>query len=396
MSNGYLFNRDQKIRDLPNASNTSTSKIISDRQKKLKETMYLTCGNDSSKYYGYENQRIFRNHIYFNTRHQYVHCLIEKVACSFFKRFLYFFSTNSHNLKDPFEISLGQSHGLPNERFSQISDSQINKVLENYKKIIFVREPYSRLLTGFVDKLYTRSSRWQKMLKEIYYESNPYRLEKKCYNDVTFSEFVTYFVKRMTAGHYVDGHFMTMYSHCKPCLIKYDFIGKLEYFESDARYMMNLIGLTNHTNIIQKAKSASISDELEDAVHVLFVSDRNLKNPCYNSYESARRIWSKLQLKGIISIHVDFPYSSQNWFNVTKQEFSASLIEKHYLSKNTDRHLSKNRILALREAYHDIPIDTKLKLKKIFTPDCLLFDYNPSPSFVFGKSPIENTFKFFD
>ncbi|XP_014786520.1 carbohydrate sulfotransferase 11 isoform X2 [Octopus bimaculoides] len=366
---------------------------IAGRQRELKENIYAVCQNDTSKYYGYTNKFIFHSHIYVNTRREFIHCLIEKVGCSFFKRLLYFFSNNKHSLKDPFEITLGDAHGLPNERFSQMSVRQIENILKNYKKIIFVREPYSRLLSAYVDKLFVRSSRWQLVLRKISNANN--RPRRKCYNNVTFAEFVTYFVKTITNGLNTDGHFMPMYTHCKPCLIKYDFIGKLESFQNDAEKMMAFIGLSDHKYLIQKAKNASVLDELTDAAHILFSSDSNLKNPCYDPYNAAQKTWRKLQMKGLISIHINFPYSPQNWLNITKQEFLTSLMQKHQHSVNTDTNLSENRKMVLREAYQDIPDETKLKLKEIFEPDCLLFKYNPFPSFVFDKAPLKSSFRFF-
>ena len=98
------------------------------------------------------------------------------------------------------------------------------------------RHPFSRLVSGWNDKLTGVSQYWKhlvqnKILSEFRpaFNSTPKRV------GATFSEFIQYFLKYGIN----DVHFNTQKLLCHPCQIKYDYIAKLESHEIDMAYIVN-------------------------------------------------------------------------------------------------------------------------------------------------------------
>ena len=63
---------------------------------------------------------------------------------------------------------------------------------EGNKTFVVVREPYGRLVSAFIDKMFTRMVWWKAygtyMVREFRYK--PSEEEKKCGSDVSFPEFI--------------------------------------------------------------------------------------------------------------------------------------------------------------------------------------------------------------
>ena len=361
------------------------------------ERLAEECKRNPTQYYllNYDelNSNLF-SHLYFDNVHHFFQCLIEKVGCSFFKRFLYFFSNVHPQLESPFDLSLNEAHRVNLDKFSDLSHPDSLLTQESYKKIIFVRDPYSRLFSGYVDKIFSRYNAWRSYNRLILARIGRYSLHRICADDVSFAEFVKFFVQTMQKGVPVNGHFLPMYLHCKPCEVKYDFVGKLEKFDRDVRIMMHHIGLSNYTYLLQKAKEAGIRDELKDVAIVLFgMRSRSNSDKCFDSYKAAVRQWRKLQIKGLLSLKIRFPYSQRVWKTIDQDRFHNMLIDVHKLSKTIDNGLHKNQRKAMAEAYQTLSPETRKSLKEILEPDCKLFGYDVNPTF--EKQKTDKT-KFFD
>ena len=102
-------------------------------------------------------------------------------------------------------------------------------------RFMFVREPYSRLWSAYVDKF----------LLPDYWNVDGVRITRrrpgvsreaaKCGHDVTFAEFVDY-VTSVPASKLND-HYGPYHLLCSPCLFLPHVIGKMETFDQDAKYV---------------------------------------------------------------------------------------------------------------------------------------------------------------
>ncbi|XP_072164410.1 carbohydrate sulfotransferase 11-like [Diadema setosum] len=176
-------------------------------------------------------------HLYVLPKSKAVYCSVPKVGCTNWKRILALindFDDYIDNQSDP--------HVFARENFETLgsmSASRAKEVLRTHTKFLFVRNPYSRLLSAFKDK-------FRPIAKEMYtsevYEwllrNAPQIAQRNDTPSLTFEQFLTFYAN-MTGEK--NEHYQDMYRLCLPCHIDYDFIGKYETLETDARNVLRLI-----------------------------------------------------------------------------------------------------------------------------------------------------------
>ena len=84
----------------------------------------------------------------------------------------------------------------------------------NTKTFMFVREPYSRLISGFVDKLVMHPLWWRMYGKYIKSTFGSQEEHNPCGHNVTFSEFIRYFISSQTTGKRQNIHFKPVNEIC--------------------------------------------------------------------------------------------------------------------------------------------------------------------------------------
>ena len=100
---------------------------------------------------------------------------------------------------------------------------KLHSVIQNSDKFMFVRDPYSRVLSGYVDKLFSPNTMYQKhitcafVVSEIREDASS--LSIHCGHDVTFPKFIKYIILSEKRRIHRDRHFTPMNEHCRPCQI---------------------------------------------------------------------------------------------------------------------------------------------------------------------------------
>lgn len=86
-------------------------------------------------------------------------------------------------------------------------------------KFVFVREPYSRLLSAYVDKLFVPDSYFDKLGTYIVraFRANASSESLKFGHDVTFAELVKYVIHAESTGRKRDYHFVPAHAQCNMC-----------------------------------------------------------------------------------------------------------------------------------------------------------------------------------
>ena len=177
---------------------------------------------------------------------RYVYCAIPKVSCSTWKTVLLRLTgkiqpnrTEDLSTFDVHDRSFKEQY-LPT--FDMYRPDEIRYRIDNYYKFLFVREPFKRLVSAYLDK-FVRTSSYQKLVGVIIvkrYRQHPTEEALEKGNDVTFEEFVRLILDpEVRAMRTYDVHWRPYYESCHPCHIKYDFIGKFETLHEDAAYVLN-------------------------------------------------------------------------------------------------------------------------------------------------------------
>ncbi|KAJ7384480.1 Carbohydrate sulfotransferase 11 [Desmophyllum pertusum] len=164
-------------------------------------------------------------------------------------------------------------------------------MLNTYFKFMFVREPFERLLSAYLDKFYSGDPAFHNNYgKEIVRRYRPgSRPEDK---NITFDEFVNYVIN--IGNGYWNEHWQTYDKLCHPCAVHYDFIGRFENLEEEARYVLS-----------------GISRNLSVSFPQVNPSNTSTKVPFYYSQIPRERLYKVVQLFGGDSkmFGYDFPKS---------------------------------------------------------------------------------------
>ncbi|XP_067683815.1 carbohydrate sulfotransferase 14-like [Haliotis asinina] len=186
--------------------------------------------------------------------HQYkvLYCEIPKVATTNWKRvFLMLSSKMSPSLK------LNMKPGDIHHRYekyttflSALQPVEIDEVLKTYYKFVFVREPFERLLSAYLNKLVAS--------REGMFASFGRSIVKKYRNNSrnkdphpSFSEFLEYVVKTNTLT--LNEHWQLQEDLCQVCNIKYDLIGKYEELQTTAQAILDHIGAPSSVAFPQRS-----------------------------------------------------------------------------------------------------------------------------------------------
>lgn len=169
-------------------------------------------------------EKDFYNHSYISLKNRYFFHSVGKAANSTVKHYLY-----NEELK-----GTGIKYKTVHERLNsplispfQLDSLLLNEVLlsDKYFHFTFVRNPYSRILSCFLDRIQNINSAPYKELvrwagREIGY-------------NFTFSEFVALICEQSDCEQ--NNHWRLQYADAMCGAIKYDFIGKQETFDNDMK-----------------------------------------------------------------------------------------------------------------------------------------------------------------
>ncbi|XP_042205449.1 carbohydrate sulfotransferase 11-like isoform X2 [Homarus americanus] len=186
------------------------------------------------------------SHMHFDDKRKAIYCFIPKVACTSWKRV--WMKTTGIVPPDQDLALIGRYTVHTRVPLLSATKESMEK-LNTYKKFLFVRHPFDRVLSAYKDKLENvdRQSSYN-FHKEIGEKiEKKYRGTKDSHGDnVTFSEFIR-FISEPGHGTFEqrNEHWLSMHEICNPCAVQYDFIGKYETIKVDADYVLDWLGATD-------------------------------------------------------------------------------------------------------------------------------------------------------
>lgn len=196
----------------------------------------------------------FDYNVHISKRYQYLYTETPKAACSTIKLILQrmeldspgLFHTNIediHNRKcSPL---LMPSHFRPFDAFVARSD---------IFKFCFVRNPYSRLLSAYLNKI--KGNRPEKLDVLIHLNSNYPDLEQ----EISFPAFID--IIRNQTPREMNTHWRPQYYQTFQNQISYDFVGRLENFDADLSYVLSKFRPNYAEFISNELRHATGADDL--------------------------------------------------------------------------------------------------------------------------------------
>ncbi|XP_036296490.1 carbohydrate sulfotransferase 8 [Pipistrellus kuhlii] len=179
--------------------------------------------------------------IFVEDRHRVLYCEVPKAGCSNWKRVLMVLAGLAAS---PAGLQHDAVHyGGALKRLDAFDRPGILHRLRTYTKMLFVREPFERLVSAFRDKFEHPNSYYHPVFGKAIlarYRANASGEALRTGAGVRFPEFVQYLLDvHRPVG--MDIHWDHVSRLCSPCLIDYDFVGKFESLEDDANFFLSLI-----------------------------------------------------------------------------------------------------------------------------------------------------------
>ncbi|XP_060588100.1 carbohydrate sulfotransferase 11-like [Ruditapes philippinarum] len=332
--------------------------------------------------------------VWIERKHSILFCGLPKVGSTFWKRTLTVLASGTK--KSPFQLTLGSVQLVHFVDFkSQMSRKNLEGYLKSVSSFLFVRDPYSRLFSGYEHKLYNPNlSFWKSygvpIVKTI--RKNPSKESLKFGHDVTFAEFVQYILKQNDNNERINTHFKPMYQKCDPCGLPYDFIGHLETFKQDAEYLFDrwrnqFSDFNIHFGDFEKE---TVLDTAKSLIGLSFRSYSAIKSDFkYPFYNLLLRVWSDLQIRGYLSKDIPFPYNQHDVESLTTSKMLKTVSDALEIKVNKTA-VKLQRQESLQQAYSTVSLEDMERLRKYVLKDCQLFSYDDRPKLLFDRKNMLN------
>ena len=168
-----------------------------------------------------------------------IFCYVDRVAERTLKRVWSILINNPPG--DPTDPILDFKTNIsPYDSFKKLSDLPKREAmakLRDYYKFMFVRNPINRLWSVYQDTLFL-PPKWGSLGQRFHIpgesrgDVNRSAEEEKCANDVTFTDYIRKLIN--ISPNAPSAEFSVPYPLlCDPCNVGYNYIGKLETFNSD-------------------------------------------------------------------------------------------------------------------------------------------------------------------
>ena len=164
---------------------------------------------------------------------------------------------------------------LPEYR-SAHTPQETQEFLETATSFMFVREPYGRLFSAYIDKLFHpnivfwRGSTSRRILRSLRTNVTWGHNSDFAY-DVTFAEMIQFLVLRSKSDRILNEHFAPMYSGCNPCGYNKIYVGKLETFAADSKFIISKLDRNfDYKGLLQRITTKSAAHDAVARVRSLF------------------------------------------------------------------------------------------------------------------------------
>jgi dermatan 4-sulfotransferase 1 len=214
-----------------------------------------------------------------SSKFQYFYMGVPKTACSKVKMLLQQLEGNPLPV-NPFGVHERTAPGIPFvSKLSDFASDVALKILSdpNWFRFAFVRNPYSRLLSGYKNKVMDLKSPWKGFRESIREQAGYPTPPGETPGMVAFRDFVRYV--RQQPDEVRDGHWRSQFGTMCADRISYDFVGRMETFVKDVSRVLERFGASR-----QLRDLASEIVGASAAVPMAVAYDTELANIVYEMY----------------------------------------------------------------------------------------------------------------
>ncbi|XP_061433270.1 carbohydrate sulfotransferase 8-like [Lethenteron reissneri] len=201
--------------------------------------------------------------LYVSDRYSLVYCEVPKAGCTNWKRVLLTMAGNANLSR---VLSQNDVHVIKNyTKLSQFDAAGQRSRLDGYTVMMFVREPMERIVSAYRDKFLHENEYYQLYGRTImkHYRKNSTNVPLAKGDYVTFPELVR-FILDPKRPLWQDVHWLPAHHLCQPCLLRYDFLGKVETVRHDAAALLARVrapGSLAYTQTPSGRSTATVTDQ---------------------------------------------------------------------------------------------------------------------------------------
>lgn len=245
-------------------------------------------------------------------------------------------------------------------------------------KFMFTRNIYTRLFSFYIDKLYVPNYYfWNTVgIKAVKLQHGNHVRNATVCRQVTFPELIKYVIHTLTTGKDVDPHWIPIEHNCRPCQLKYDFIGRQESFSADSELILEQLGLSKTAYYLKhNGRDAAEEDAITDALNQALTPERRVirkSENCMNFETKVVLAWQKLQIKGLVG------GDSLDSAVIGQLKKLTRLNERARQSRMlyTKSQRGKYKDEMYRQYWKQISDSDKLKLQELYATEFELFGYD--------------------
>ena len=126
--------------------------------------------------------------------------------------------------------------GTPFVKPFQLEDKMFEHILSSYYVFTFVRNPFERILSAYLDKVANDRPECLEICSDLCVGSG---------RDVTFRDFLSAVESRLKIGQYVDKHWRPQYLQCGSGTIQLRSAGKVESIDKDFSRILKDLGCSS-------------------------------------------------------------------------------------------------------------------------------------------------------
>ncbi|GAB1607371.1 carbohydrate sulfotransferase 11-like [Argonauta hians] len=311
--------------------------------------------------------------MYIDRKNHLLYCSVPKIGSTLMKR-IFLIISNKVNKSSYIEIKTNQAH--ENELETVAVNERNAVVLKNsfadFYKVLVVRNPYERLYSAYLDKFLRPNALYYKLGKKIIkmFRSKPTQHSLSCGDDVTFPEFIKYFIFSLRTGHLSDEHFIPIYQLCQPSNFDYKVI-RLENISIELPKFLHSLGI-HYVSPKGYIKNTRLYDEAKHIVYLFKKNSSKIKK-CVPPIEVLRRLWKRDQIRGFIKMNYSFPLKGKTLSSQPEPQIFQMFFSYYKMS-----HLKDQRTVYQYEMFKAFsqlsPRDFHLTQQYLDT-DCKLFGY---------------------
>lgn len=303
--------------------------------------------------------------------------LIPKIGSTFMINALHFLSSKTGNSNKIFKTSRMLVHM---KHYGKLKNTFTLSSVEDKRILIFARNPFSRLFSAFIDKIFIFNNLHLAKIVMKYVNRQSKRTID-CEKNVEFSDFLTYAL--YSPSRFLGDHYTPVSKELSvPVLAsaKELIIVKQETFSTDIEYALI------QANVEEKKREAlheilrcrRAVTNVKAIVRTSYFKFRQMgkKCQCLSWYKLAKRLWKSFQIQGYIHEQSSFPaddfqggFSHQNTFlKVAFQDMERNPV--------SGEQRSLQRARALTEAYKSVSQKLIQEIVEQYREDFSLFQYN--------------------